>query len=275
MPDPLFFIDSNRQREYNQIKDIISFSKLNKVVTSMNNRNPLAPIPNQLFADPNHIDIVSIEDPLICISDIFQDIMVFQPKYYECGIPGAIPQIYVRKTVSEMLLSAARALPAGFKLKIFDAWRPFAVQKALYDDYFSNLRQAFEGKLKSDAELHKMASLFVSYPSTDPNSPFVHSTGGAVDLTIVDPSGKELNMGTDFDEFSDAAHTAYFETGSDIEIRDNRRLLYHTMLSAGFTNYPSEWWHYDYGDRFWAAITNRKSIYPGIYMNPSSEHPHK
>ena len=114
-----------------------------------------------------------------------------------------------------------------------------------------------------------MASLFVSYPSEDPDCPFVHSTGGAVDLTIVDPEGRELDMGTGFDDFSDAANTAYFEKNGSQEIRDNRRLLYNVMLAAGFTNYPSEWWHYDFGDRFWAAIKNTDSIYQGIYTEPT------
>lgn len=235
----------------------------------MSKTNILAPIPDNVLPDTSNIKIIPIDDPLVCISDEFQDIMVFQPKYFERGIPGAIKQLYTRKTVSDMLLNAARSLPNGYKLKIFDAWRPIGVQKALYDEYYSSLRHTFEGMNKSDAELKKMASLFVSYPSNNPNCPFVHSTGGAVDLTIVDASGRELNMGTGFDDFSDAAHTVHFERSSIFEVRDNRRLLYHTMQSAGFTNYPCEWWHYDFGDRFWAAMTNRESIYTGIYTNPT------
>lgn len=234
----------------------------------MNKNAMLAPIPNNVLPDTSNIKIVPIDDPLVCISDTFQDIMLFQPKYFERGIPGAIRQLYARKTVADMLLNAAHSLPTGYKLKIFDAWRPFAVQKALYDEYYSSLHCAFEDTNKNETELKKMASLFVSYPSKNPNRPFVHSTGGAVDLTIVDASERDLNMGTYFDDFSEAAHTAHFESSSIYEIRDNRRLLYHTMLSVGFTNYPCEWWHYDFGDRFWAAMTNQESIYTGIYTNP-------
>jgi D-alanyl-D-alanine dipeptidase len=193
--------------------------------------------------------------------------MVFQPKYWERGVPGAVAKIYVRKTVEEMLLAAANLLPEGYKLKILDAWRPAAVQKALFDEYYSVLQERFQGD-KSEDELKEMASQFVSYPSEDPNRPFVHATGGAVDLTIVDAKGKELNMGTAFDDFSDAAHTTYFENTDCTEIRDNRRLLYHVMAGVGFTNYPGEWWHYDFGDRFWAAIAQRDSIYRGIYELP-------
>ena len=234
----------------------------------MNKNDMLAPIPDNVLPNASNIKIIPIDDPLVCISDTFQDIMVFQSKYFERGIPGAIRQVYVRKTISDMLLTAACSLPTGYKLKIFDAWRPIAVQKALFDEYYSSLLLAFKDTEKSEAELKKMALLFVSYPSEDPHCPFVHSTGGAVDLTIVDSAGRELNMGTDFDDFSDIAHTVYFENTSFHEIRDNRRLLYNTMLSAGFTNYPFEWWHYDFGDHFWAAMTNHESIYTGIYTNP-------
>ena len=234
----------------------------------MRRSDMLAPIPDNTIQDTSKINIVPVSDPLVCISDIFQGAMVFQPKYFERGIPGAIRRVYARQTVANMLLTAENSLPDGYKLKIFDAWRPIAVQKALYNEYYSSLQYTFKGMKKSERELKEIASRFVSYPSEDPNCPFVHSTGGAVDLTIIDASGRELDMGTDFDEFSDAAHTAYFESTTFHNIRNNRRLLYNAMISAGFTNYPSEWWHYDFGDRFWAAMTNQESIYNGIYVEP-------
>ncbi len=228
----------------------------------------LTPIPSQTLLDAASVPIIPKEEPLICISDTFRDLMVFQPMYYEQGIAGAIAEVYVRKTVADMLLTAAQLLPEGYRLKILDAWRPAAVQKGLFDAYYNRLRHDPENQGKSEAELQKMATQFVSYPSADPASPFVHATGGAVDLTIVDNLGKELNMGTAFDDFTEAAFTAHFESAGDSEVRDNRRLLYHTMGAAGFTNFPAEWWHYDFGDRFWAAATHQDSIYGGIYCLP-------
>lgn len=236
----------------------------------MSEINLYAPIPRGELPDTGNVKILPVDEPLVCISDCFHDTMVFQSMYLQRGVPGAISRIYVRKTVADMLLSASRALPAGFRFKIFDAWRPVAVQKALFEEYYASLAREYRGK--TEEELKKMALTFVSYPNEDPGSPFVHSTGGAVDLTVVDSQGKELDMGTDFDDFSDAAHTSFFEDSEFHKIRDNRRLLYNAMLSAGFTNYPSEWWHYDFGDRFWAAVTGRNSIYTGIYTEPSQPH---
>jgi D-alanyl-D-alanine dipeptidase len=117
------------------------------------------------------VTIAPMEEPMICLSETCQEVMVFQPKYWERKIPGAVAQVYVRKTVADMLLAAARLLPDGYKFKIFDAWRPVAVQKALFGEYYAVLQQRFQGENKSEAELKKMAAQFVSYPSEDPDCP--------------------------------------------------------------------------------------------------------
>ena len=105
-------------------------------------------------------------------------------------------------------------------------------------------------------------------PSYNILRPAVHSTGGAVDLTIVGPDGEVLEMGTGFDEFNSATWTYAFEPDSGTGLvnetaRDNRRLLYNVMTEVGFTNLPSEWWHFDYGDGMWAQIKNENAIYAG------------
>ena len=115
----------------------------------------------------------------------------------------------------------------------------------------------------------KKTSFFVSKPSYDENNPSLHNTGGAVDLTIITNDGYALNMGTLFDDFTNRAWTNHFEDDyseaeTSPEVRDNRRLLYETMINAGFTNLPSEWWHYDYGTKFWGYFTGKKALYKGI-----------
>ncbi len=239
----------------------------------MNQNDLSAPIPQTDLSNMQPLPITPADDPLVCISDAFGGYMEFCPMYLLQGIPGATASFYVRKTVADMLIRAAKALPTGFKLKIFDTWRPLAVQKALFDSYYSRLQRRFPDK--DHPALMQMTSLFICCPSEDPDRPFVHSTGGAVDLTVVDPAGNALDMGTGFDDFSDAAHTAYFENSGSLTVRNNRRLLYNAMLSAGFTNYPAEWWHYDYGDAFWAAEKKTNPIYQGIYTEPGKNAPEK
>lgn len=186
-------------------------------------------------------------------------------QYPILGMKNAEKKCYVRKEVYERLISAAKMLPAGYQLKILDAWRPFALQQELYTTYSDRIVKEFGLSGYSEDKQRSVIRKYVSEPIEDRELPPVHTTGGAVDLTIIGKDGKELEMGTDFDAFTDKTNTSYFETGENIEIRDNRRLLYHVMTKAGFTNLPSEWWHFDYGDHFWAYYTHQPALYRGVF----------
>ena len=107
---------------------------------------------------------------------------------------------------------------------------------------------------------------YVSLPNNDEELPPLHSTGGSIDLTIFDlKNKKDLDLGVGFDEFSKLTNSDSFEkNGMDETIRDNRRLLYTVMTSVGFTNLPSEIWHYDYGNRAWGFYKNKPVLYKGI-----------
>ena len=218
-------------------------------------------IPKWHILDTDGIVIKESGDRLINIPSENPRIIT-ESCYYNRGISGAIKDCYMRQSVYELLIRALSFLPEGYGFKVYDAWRPYEVQRFLYDEQVEKLcGQGLDAEAAGE-----QAKQFVSYPETDPLKPYVHSTGGAVDLTVIDEKGCELNMGTDFDDFTDLAFTDSFEESAETEIRNNRRLLYNAMIKAGFTNYPSEWWHYDYGDFFWAAETKRKiSLFGGIY----------
>lgn len=172
---------------------------------------------------------------------------------------------YVRCEMYEHLKKATELLPNGYKFKILDAWRPFALQKELYEVYKDKIVKMFHLQDCDRQQRDEIIKKFVSLPIENRLIPPVHTTGGAIDLTLINQDGKELAMGTGFDEFTDHAYVDYYETSDKTEIRDNRRMLYHIMTSVGFTNLPSEWWHYDYGDRFWAYYTKRPAIYSGVF----------
>ena len=185
-------------------------------------------------------------------------------QYAKQGRAGAITVAYLRKEAADRLLHAATFLPKGYAFKIFDAWRPYAVQKSLYDEYFEKVKA--ETPTLTEEEWHAKAKTFVSFPDKSKKFAYVHSSGGAVDLTVVDERGRELDMGTGFDDFSPLAATCALEEREwDNEAKENRRILYHAMTKAGFTNYPAEWWHYDYGDIFWGAMTGKAVKYPSVY----------
>lgn len=217
------------------------------------------PIPELPFPLNKNVPKINTE-PLVRLSDCAQ--LVMNPVYFKQGIPGAVADLYLRREVYERLLQAASLLPAGYRLMVFDAWRPYAVQKGLYDTYYALLQH--ENPACTHEELAEKTKAFVSPPSLDVMRPAVHSTGGAVDVSIVNEKNELLAMGTDFDDFSPLANTNAFELAGDIYVRNNRRLLYNCMLAAGFTNLPTEWWHYDYGDGFWAYYHHTDPFYNGI-----------
>lgn len=220
------------------------------------------PIP---LKQPPVLDAIEVEEngePLVCLSDYGED-FIFEPVYYNKGIQDSISTLYAREQVAQKLLKASKLLPHGYKFKIFDAWRPFDVQMSLYNSFLQeNLELKSAGK--SREEIRKITRQYVTFPSRDPMKPFLHATGGAIDLTIVD-QGRDIDMGTEFDAFIDKAHTCYFEiNNSDATITRNRRLLYNVMSECGFVNYPFEWWHFDYGDPVWAFYNSCNAIYGGI-----------
>ena len=117
----------------------------------------------------------------------------------------------------------ARLRTGGMGLLIFDGYRPVRATLAMVDW----------------AERTGRKDLLDGYIARRSR----HNQGVAVDLTLVDPaSGTELDMGTPFDTFSEAAHTAN-ATGRP---QRYRQILVRVMESEGFTNYDQEWWHFSY-----------------------------
>jgi D-alanyl-D-alanine dipeptidase len=179
----------------------------------------------------------------------------------------AVKECFVRREVYEMLKNAQENLPDGYRLRIWDTWRPLSLQKELYEVYRQSIIDTFNLSSLSQSEQNEFISKYIAIPSENPDSPPAHTTGGAVDLTLIDVDGNELDMGTAFDDFSEKAETDYFEKhGFDGSVvRKNRRILKSAMESAGFTNLPSEWWHYDYGNRNWALYSKSVAVYKGVF----------
>lgn len=187
-------------------------------------------------------------------------------QYIAMGMKNAVEQCFVRHGTLKRLVHAASLLPDGYCLVIFDAWRPFSLQEELYSFYSETIISYYRLESEDEKLQRKIINKYVLPPVKSRRIPPVHTTGGAVDLSIMDDRGHMLDMGTRFDYFGKEASTDYYEVHQiNDTIRNNRRLLYNVMISAGFTNLPSEWWHYDFGDRFWGYYTNKPSLYDGRF----------
>ncbi len=205
------------------------------------------------------------ECELVSVAEYFKGEILTEPVYFNQGLAGTDKKCLIRKPTAEKLEQAFLSLPKGLTFKVYDGWRSVKTQQSLYDKYFSQVRE--NNPNMNLEQLEEETKKFVSKPSMDRENPSVHNTGGAIDLTLFDKEkDRELDMGTAFDDFTPLAYTYSFEekTGKREEaVKNNRRLLYYTMINAGFTNLPTEWWHYDYGDNFWSYYTGKPSIFMG------------
>jgi len=144
---------------------------------------------------------------------------------YDCG------ECYLRKSTAEALVKANEAFKQlGYRIKLFDCYRPLSVQKKMW---------------KILPGTHYVAN---------PAKGSKHNRGAAVDLTLVDAEGKELNMGTPFDFFGKEAHHTYTEHSK--EVLENRKLLKETLNKYNFKSIYSEWWHYEYRPEMQSKVEN-------------------
>ncbi|UFH46008.1 M15 family metallopeptidase [Flavobacterium galactosidilyticum] len=135
-------------------------------------------------------------------------------KVYDCA------ECFLRlKTVNALVEANKKFIKKGYRIKLFDCYRPLDIQKRMWE--------------------------IVSNPEyvANPAKGSIHNRGGAVDITLVDSSGKELEMGTTFDFFGKEASHNY--TNLSVRIINNRKFLKSVMIESGFNSFDSEWWHYN------------------------------
>ena len=154
----------------------------------------------------------------------------------------ATNKAYLRRPAAEKLSNAQHRLEKlGLGLKVWDAYRPLRVQKQLW-------------AILPDAR-------YVARPENGSR----HNRGAAVDVTLVDRNGKELEMPTGFDDFSEKA--AAFARGHSEMAMANRKTLQDAMIASGFTILDSEWWHFD--DAGWKRF-GLLDLEPGV-KSPASK----
>jgi D-alanyl-D-alanine dipeptidase len=129
-----------------------------------------------------------------------------------------------RGTVLKLAAANAQLKEQGYRIKLWDAYRPFHLHQLLWE-------------MAGDKR----------YFFADPKYGSVHNRGAAVDVTLVDIRGKEVEMPTDFDDFSGSAHR-YAPMSS--AARANLDLLTEVMISNGFQAIDFEWWHFE-DDSWW------------------------
>jgi zinc D-Ala-D-Ala dipeptidase len=154
-------------------------------------------------------------------------------------------------------------------LCVFDGHRSLLVQQGLWDVFSAQVKTQHPDW--NDTQLEDYVKQFVAYPNPNPDRPPPHRTGGALDVYLVSrTTGIPLPMGTEPDETDEKSVTDWYEKHPNElhPFAHNRRLLYHAMTTAGFVNYPGEWWHYEYGTLRWALQKNKKMAIYGVAPEP-------
>lgn len=160
-------------------------------------------------------ELVRLEPSILLDLRYATDNNFVDEQMYDCG------RCFLRPAVARAVAAAHQSLQArGYGFKMFDCYRPRPIQWKLWN------------KVPDPRYV------------ADPRKGSMHNRGMAVDLTIVDSLGKELEMGTDFDYFGKEAYHSYSDHAD--EVTDNRTLLLETMKSFGFRPTSTEWWHYSY-----------------------------
>ncbi|ARG97728.1 M15 family metallopeptidase [Legionella micdadei] len=192
-----------------------------------------------------------------------------QPIYFELGLSPS-PLIYGRNAVLKRLLKAVELLPQEYSFLLWDVYRPRAIQAALFEWMRKEILVKFPHL--NDQENFEETKKYVSLPAKvgDAYCP-PHLSGGAIDLTLCETtSGKELDMGTPFDDCTTRAHRDYFDQMANLSfeeksIKQRRQLLRRVLEKVGFTSYQYEWWHFDFGNLFWSRIHNCPEFFGPLF----------
>ncbi len=189
--------------------------------------------------------------------------------YIKCGADyaGKSPY-YLRQGVLDRVIQAQEKLQhlhPGWQIQIFDAYRPVEVQQYMVDYTFQHTvaERGLDLARLSPAQTEQIwqdVYQIWAIPSFDLDTPPPHSTGAAIDLTLVDERGMAVDMGSPIDEMSPRSQPAYFSDATDPiaqQYHRNRQILCQIMNYAGFARHPAEWWHFSIGDQLWAWLNNQ------------------
>ncbi len=215
----------------------------------------------------HNILIIECGEPLVKIPlELFA---VESPHPYEkLGAPyGEHSPYFLRLSVVNSLIAAQnylQKLRPHWQIQIFDAYRPVAVQQFMVDYSFNQALQE-RGLTQTQLSATQRQEIWQAVyeiwalPSLDEKTPPPHSTGAAVDVTLVNDTGKIVDMGSPIDEMSERSLPDYYSNHNHPQAQQyhgNRILLKDVMLRAGFQRNPREWWHFSLGDQMWAWLNN-------------------
>lgn len=207
-----------------------------------------------LIADPCVLSI-----PIVECGEGMIDVKILEGLRF--GPPPETPEsepfyTQMRETVYQKLCQAQEDLPEGIYFKIYEAWRSLSLQEFLFANRYRKNKADYPSLSHEDLfqKTTELVSPVVNLDGTHNVPP--HTTGAAVDIFLIDKDGHPLDMGMDIYQWDkeDATlnRTHTYSQNISSHAQANRQILIDTLSKHGFVNYPTEWWHWSYGDRYWA-----------------------
>lgn len=208
-------------------------------------------------------DIVDNHEPMVDL--INQDDIVFGPSP---EVPNNTDYTKLRKTVYEKLKQAQALLPSGLRFCLYEGYRSLQLQQMLFDGRYEKVKACFPdwSPLEIFNETTRLVSPVIHFNGSKNIPP--HSTGGAVDIYLIDKAGNPVDMGILVKDWMDDIDGSLSLTASDKitpEAKKNRKIMGDALAAVGFVNFSNEYWHWSYGDRLWALLKNEAHAIYGSY----------
>lgn len=219
-----------------------------------------------LIADPKvlAVQIIDNHEPMVDLEN--QTILAVGPSP---EILNNTDYTKMRKTVFEKLKHAQQLLPSGLHFCIYEAYRSLNLQKKLFDKRYAIVKSQHP-EWTSDQVFTETTKLVSPVVDKDGNKNIpAHSTGGTFDIYLVDDKGKTVDMGIHpKDWIKDDGSLSLTESKVISKVAQKNRMIMSRVLNAvGFVNYPTEYWHWSYGDRYWAYNKKKPYAIYGSYEN--------
>lgn len=170
-------------------------------------------------------------------------------------IPNNTDYTKLRKTAYDKLKYSQGLLPNGLRFCLYEGYRSIALQKTLFDHRYQKIKTLHPEWPHEEIfhETTRLVSPVINLDGSDNVPP--HSTGGAFDVYLIDEQGLPVDMGIhpkDWMQDDDGSLSLTASQDISEEAKENRSIMCEVLAAVGFVNYPTEYWHWSYGDRYWA-----------------------
>ncbi len=226
------------------------------------------------FAYENYTYIADHDVTSIPVKNINEDMIdLTQQKDIAYGPPPGYPNnkeyTQVRKSVYERLKIAQAKLPPGLKLCVHEGYRKLGLQEHLFRVHFQQI-QATQPTSRYEKVFHEATRLIAPARKLDGSENIAPQlTGAAIAVYLIDDQGKPVDMGIapkDWLRDADGSLSRTYSSKISHQAQEYRYIMADALKAAGFVNYPAQYWHWSYGDQYWAHETRHDYAIYGVWQ---------